>query len=189
MENAQPDRLSVAGVWLEALHPRNREGLRAAAAKDLEIWEIYSYSLLGDGFDRWWADRCRPDSEWKMFTIHQGTGVMGMTGYAADARHPGVVEVGASYLVPGQRGSGLNWVVKWLLLSHLFAQGVHRVELRIDARNIRSRMAARKLGAIEEGVLRRHKVTHTGFIRDTHVFAITDADWVQLEPKLRPPEA
>jgi len=86
--------------------------------------------------------------------------------------------------VPRLRGSGLNRVVKWLLLGHLFDAGTHRVEFRVDARNRRSRAAVLKLGAIEEGVLRHHKITHTGFIRDTHVFAITGAEWARIEPAL-----
>ena len=181
--------MSAAGVRLEPLHEDNREGLRAAAAEDRDIWDIYTNSLLGDGFDRWWDERSRPGSDWRMFTVHAqaaGDQVVGMTGYALDSRHPGVVEVGSTYYVPRMRGSGLNRVVKWLMLSFLFGHGLHRVEFRVDARNLRSRAAVRKLGAVEEGVLRHHKVTHTGFIRDTHVYGLTDAEWAGIEPGLRP---
>jgi len=199
--------LATAGVRLEPLAEANREALRRATAEDPDIWNIYSYSLMGEGFDRWWDGCIRADAVWRMFTIHQDDDaagsrnsagrlagnlnfsgrLAGVTGFAPDLRHPGVAELGSTYLRPAARGSGLNRVMKWLLLSHLFESGVHRVEFRVDARNGRSRAAVLKLGAIEEGVLRHHKLTHTGFIRDTHVYAITVADWARLEPLLRPP--
>ena len=186
MDETKADAIAGAGVRLEPLREADREALRAAATEDPDIWEIYSTSLLGEHFDRWWSERSAPGSDWRMFTIHHEGRVVGMTGYAPDHRHPGVAELGSSYLVPGVRGSGLNRRVKWLMLSHLFALEMHRVEFRVDARNLRSRSAVLKLGAVEEGVLRRHKITHTGFIRDTHVFAITDSDWLEIEPRLRP---
>ena len=73
-----------------------------------------------------------------------------------------------------------------LMLDFLFARGFHRVEFRIDALNTRSQAAVLKLGAIRDGVLRRHKITHTGRFRDTHVMAILDTDWPRIEPQLKP---
>jgi RimJ/RimL family protein N-acetyltransferase len=60
------------------------------------------------------------------------------------------------------------------------------VEVRVDDRNVRSKAAVLKLGARLDGVLRRHKITHTGFIRDTNVFAILDTEWPAIEARLRP---
>jgi RimJ/RimL family protein N-acetyltransferase len=41
-----------------------------------------------------------------------------------------------------------------------------------------------KLGAVREGVLRKHKITWTGHVRDTAVFSILDSDWPQLRAQL-----
>lgn len=178
--------LAHGDVRLVPLAEADREALRAACAEDREIWQIYSFTMLGDAFDGWWARHILPQADWRMFTIHWQGKVVGMTGYAADARHPGVVEVGCTYIAPGARGTVLNPTAKWLILSHLFATGFHRVEFRVDDRNGRSQAAVLKLGARREGVLRRHKLTHLGFLRDTHVFAILDTEWPEVEAALRP---
>lgn len=70
------------------------------------------------------------------------------------------------------------------MLEHAFASGAVRVEIITDAVNARSQAAIAKLGAVREGVLRRHKTTHTGRIRDTVMFAITDVDWPRVRQSL-----
>ncbi|MBC7668709.1 MAG: GNAT family N-acetyltransferase, partial [Gemmatimonadaceae bacterium] len=59
-----------------------------------------------------------------------------------------------------------------------------RVEFMIDVRNSRSQAAVEKLGADKDGVLRNHKITWTGHVRDTAVFSITDADWPGVKQRL-----
>ncbi|MFN3370851.1 MAG: GNAT family N-acetyltransferase [Sphingomonadaceae bacterium] len=179
-------RLAAGDVRLEPLDRRHREPLRAACAEDQTIWDIYSYSMLGDGFDSWWARAMDPAPAGHFWAVEAGGRLAGCTGIFPDERAPGVVEAGGTYLAPWARGTAINRTMKWLLLSWLFDSGFHRVEFRVDGRNLRSQAAVLKLGASRDGVLRRHKVTHTGFVRDTHVFSITDLDWPGLEPALRP---
>ena len=50
--------------------------------------------------------------------------------------------------------------------------------------NAGSQAAIRKLGARDEGVLRKHKITFTGRIRDTAQFAILDDDWPDVRSRL-----
>jgi RimJ/RimL family protein N-acetyltransferase len=54
---------------------------------------------------------------------------------------------------------------------------MQRVEFRCDARNKRSRAALHRLGAIEEGTLRRHMVVRDGRVRDSVQFAVIDSAW------------
>jgi RimJ/RimL family protein N-acetyltransferase len=72
-----------------------------------------------------------------------------------------------------------------LLLGHVFAHDAMRVEFLIDVRAARSRAAAQKMGAVREGVLRRHRVTSTGQVRDTAVFSIVDLDWPAIQARQR----
>ena len=58
------------------------------------------------------------------------------------------------------------------MLSRAFGCGIRRVEFRVDRRNARSQTAMKKLGAVREGVLRADRITWTGHIRDTVLFAI-----------------
>ena len=59
-----------------------------------------------------------------------------------------------------------------------------RVELKTDALNQRSRNAILRIGAKEEGTLRRHLITHTGRVRDTVYFSILDNEWPQVKARL-----
>jgi hypothetical protein len=49
---------------------------------------------------------------------------------------------------------------------------------------VRSQAAIAKLGAVREGVLRRERVTWTGHVRDSVLFAITDPDWPDVRTGL-----
>jgi N-acetyltransferase len=61
---------------------------------------------------------------------------------------------------------------------------VRRVELLTDQRNLRSQAAIAKLGALREGVNRRDRVTWTGHVRDSVLYAITDLEWPAVEAAL-----
>src|SRR6185369_1191333 len=88
-----------------------------------------------------------------------------------------VLEIGGTYYRPKLRGSGYNRCVKDMMLKRAFASGIRRVEFRVDRRNERSQAAMRKLGAVREGVLRADRITWTGHVRDTVLFAILHDEW------------
>jgi len=82
------------------------------------------------------------------------------------------LEIGGTYYRPHLRGTGFNLRVKDMMLRRAFDCGIRRVEFRVDRRNARSQAAMRKLGAVREGVLRADRITWTGHVRDTVLFAI-----------------
>ena len=93
-------------------------------------------------------------------------------------------EVGSTFYRPEARGGPVNPACKRLLLEHAFAAGAVRVEIITDALNLSSQAAIRKLGARDEGILARHKITWTGRVRDTAQFAVLDTDWPGVRQKL-----
>jgi RimJ/RimL family protein N-acetyltransferase len=58
------------------------------------------------------------------------------------------------------------------------------VELKTDALNEKSRNAILRIGAKEEGTLRRHVLTWTGRVRDSVYFSILDSEWPDVKKKL-----
>jgi RimJ/RimL family protein N-acetyltransferase len=95
------------------------------------------------------------------------------------------IEIGWTFYAPGVQGTSVNPAAKRLLLGHAFEQlGCVRVELKTDARNARSRAAIAKLGAREEGILRRHTRLADGSWRDTVFFGITDTEWPSVRARL-----
>jgi RimJ/RimL family protein N-acetyltransferase len=61
---------------------------------------------------------------------------------------------------------------------------MNRVALCTDARNARSQAAIAKLGAVKEGVLRSHMVTHGGRIRDSVLYSIVSEEWPEVKARL-----
>lgn len=100
------------------------------------------------------------------------------------------VEIGATWIGRPWQRTAVNTEAKYLMLRHAFeVLGCFRVELKTDVLNERSRRAILRLGAKEEGVLRRHVVTDTGRVRDTVYYSILDDEWssvkVALQAKLQ----
>jgi RimJ/RimL family protein N-acetyltransferase len=85
--------------------------------------------------------------------------------------------LGGTYYRPKFRGAGFNRRAKAMMLARAFDCGIRRVEFRVDERNARSQAAMKKLGAVREGVIRADRVTWTGHLRDTVLFAILKGEW------------
>jgi RimJ/RimL family protein N-acetyltransferase len=103
----------------------------------------------------------------------------------ADRDPPDVVEIGHAWLQPSAQRTGVNRAAWLLLLQHAFdAWRVHRVTLKTDARNERSRAAILGVGALFEGVLRAHLPAADGRVRDTAMFSIVRAEWPAVQKRL-----
>lgn len=100
------------------------------------------------------------------------------------------VEIGWTWISPPFQRTYVNSEAKYLMLRHAFdVWDCVRVELKTDVLNDKSRMAMLRLGAVEEGILRRHILTYSGRFRDTIYYSILDHEWpavrARLEARLR----
>ena len=97
-------------------------------------------------------------------TVWRATGqVIGSTRFANAALPHRRVEIGWTWLARPWQRSGANAEAKYLMLRHAFETwGLVRVELKTSTLNQQSRGAMKKLGAVEEGVLRRHMINEDG---------------------------
>jgi RimJ/RimL family protein N-acetyltransferase len=133
--------------------------------------------MMGAHFDRAVAHMMSMTDRPLFAVIHQPSGeVVGMSSYI-NLSKDGVVEIGGTYIAPSVRGTGFNGEMKRLMLDHAFERGYHKVEFRVDTRNKRSVAAVLKLGAQQEGVLRKNRITWTGYVRDTAVFGLLREEW------------
>ena len=179
-------------VRLEPFTPELKAAVGAAQATDVETWRIMVTNGGPGGFADWWMRRLtgtQAGAELAFAVRRLADGaVIGTSGYYTLRPEHRSVEIGSTFYRPDARSGPINPEAKLLLLAHAFTAGAVRVEFVTDAINARSRAALRKLGAVEEGVLRRHKITWTGRIRDTVMFSVTDLDWpavrVGLEARL-----
>jgi RimJ/RimL family protein N-acetyltransferase len=112
-----------------------------------------------------------------VLVLFDGDTLAGMASFLGIDPARQTLEIGATYYRPAMRGTGLNARVKDMMLERAFSCGFRRVEFRVDRRNERSQAACKKLGAVREGVLRADRITWTGHVRDTVLFAILKDEW------------
>lgn len=172
-------------VRLEPFTEALREPMRTALDCDSASWDIMVGAAYGPHFDGWWASAMAAGSRvaWAVRRLADSVLVGTSSLYEIRPEHRRC-EIGSTFYRPEARGGAVNPACKLLLLQHAFDCGAVRVEIITDAINPRSRAAIAKLGAVREGVLRRHKITHTGRVRDTVMFAITDEDWPTVRDRL-----
>ena len=179
--------LENAHVRLEPLQEEHREPLREATNTDLEIWTaLYPFSMAGEHFDVSWA-RIQDDhrnGSWIPFAVIASRQCVGLTCFIRPEAAYRSVDVGSTYYRPEFRGCAVNPAAKHLLLGHAFACGANRVQFGVDALNIRSRKAMTKLGAIEEGTLRRARITWTGRVFDRVIFSVLADEWPRVSANL-----
>ncbi|HET6911467.1 MAG TPA: GNAT family protein [Mycobacteriales bacterium] len=162
------------------------EELFAALDHD-EVWAAgYSGGPSGRPTDAdGWRRRIKQavEEHRAMFVVRDGDGrVIGTTSLGDTVVEHERTHLGWTAYSPAVWGSAVNPECKLLLLTHAFDEcGFGRVKIQTDLINERSQAAIAKLGAVREGVLRRHMVRPDGTTRDTVVFAVTRDDW----PKVR----
>jgi RimJ/RimL family protein N-acetyltransferase len=95
------------------------------------------------------------------------------------------VEIGWTWVAKDWRRTAINTEAKYLMLKHAFERlGCVRVELKTDVLNLTSRNAMKRIGAKEEGILRKHTLMWTGRYRDTVFYSILDEEWPQIKGQL-----
>ena len=174
-------------VRLEPLQETHREPLREAANADHDIWaSLYPFSMAGEHFDPFWrrVQNDRSIGSWIPFAVIASGQCVGLTCYIRPEAAHRCVDIGSTYYRPEFRGGVVNPAAKLLLLGHAFACGANRVQFGVDALNTRSRAAMTKLGAIEEGVLRRARIAWTGRVFDRVIFSVLVDEWPRVKATL-----
>ncbi|HVZ74045.1 MAG TPA: GNAT family protein [Polyangia bacterium] len=120
--------------------------------------------------------------------------VTGEPRIAAAGDPPDVAELGHGWLAPSAQRTAVFTATSLLLLGHAFETWrVHRLVLKTDVRNDRSRAAIERLGGRFEGVLRAHLPAADGRVRDTAMYAIVRDEWpavrIRLESALASPHS
>ncbi len=176
------------------LDPIRREHARLfweGAKGDLEEifrWIPYSMNTPEDFeelIDKAFSEQQRGESV-VFATVERSSGrVIGSTRFMNIDRVNRRVEIGSTWIAPAWQRTGVNTEAKYLMLRHAFEEWkCIRVELKTDALNQKSRNAILRLGAKEEGTLRRHLVTWSGRVRDTAYFSILDSEWPDVKKRL-----
>ena len=178
--------LTGKNIQLEPLQSSHREVLKMLS-QDERI-TLYSPALKLK-FDSWFDKALQSFSEAEQFTFIvrdlKTKAVMGSTRFYEIKLNHKRLTIGYTWYVQERWGSGVNLDCKLLLLNYAFhILKMNRVEFQIDSRNERSRFAVKKLGAIEEGILRQHIILDDDYVRDTVIYSILKDEWPLLSTRL-----
>ena len=187
-----PVTLSGSVVRLEPIRREHQQLFWDVAKDDVEEvfrWIPYAMKTPEDFrrlVDKAFAEQDRGESV-VFATVERSSGrVVGSTRFMNIDRGNRRVEIGSTWIAPAWQRTAVNTEAKYLMLRHAFeAWGCIRVELKTDALNQKSRNAILRIGAKEEGTLRRHLVTWTGRVRDTVYFSILDDEWPEAKRRLQ----
>lgn len=187
--NVVPVTLEGSVVRLEPLRRSHHPGL-CEVGLDPELW---TWTNIGIATPEEMTDYIRgalsaqaAGTALPFTTILRESGrVMGGTRFMNIERTHRRVEIGFTWIGREWQRTAVNTEAKYLMLRHAFETwNCIRVELKTDVLNRKSRAAIQRIGAIEEGVLRRHMITSSGRVRDTVYYSILDSEWSRVKTDL-----
>ncbi|MBO55204.1 MAG: GNAT family N-acetyltransferase [Dehalococcoidia bacterium] len=160
------------------------------AGNDDAIWTYLGNDRPRNRFEaeQWIANRLKDQSSGSrlvcaVMSMSDGR-FAGSSGYSHINRQHRTLDIATWYGTRYQR-TGMNTECKYMLLKYAFETlGAHRVGLTVDIQNIKSRKAVERLGAIQEGIIRKERIRKDGSHRDTVLFGFVDDDWPEVKAHL-----
>lgn len=181
--------LETPHLRLEQLSPAHVRLLSGPFLGDTDMWRwMLVCAPQSDDDVRAWVDealaRAAEESQ-ASFVIRAADGTALGTTRFLDIRRPDEgLEIGWTMMFAAGRGTFANSLVKLRLVERAFENGFSRVQLKTDARNVRSRAAIAAIGGRFEGVLRSYQRRADGTLRDTAMFSIVAAEWPGVRERL-----
>ena len=190
MELRPPVTLEGRFVRLVPLLPTHAEDL-AAFADDPVIWRYLPYgpcttpAAMAELVEEL-LRRQSLGTDLAFTVLAQETGrPIGMTRFLEIGRTDARAEIGGTWYDRDHRRTPANTEAKYLLLRYAFeAEGLHRVQLKTDLRNLPSQAAIERLGARREGVLREHLRMPDGYRRSSVLYSILASEWPTVRGRL-----
>lgn len=165
-------------------------GALAQAGLDEALWRWQPFPIVDAGGMRAYVNTALADQQRGLglpfAIVHQASGrIIGSTRYMDVALAHRRLEIGATWIAAAHQRTGANTDAKRLLLAHAFETlGMQKVVFKTELLNDQSRKAIARLGAVEEGVFRKHLVAASGRARDMVYFSILDTEWPAVKARL-----
>jgi RimJ/RimL family protein N-acetyltransferase len=147
------------------------------------IWQYFTKNLADPEQLHEWVDEASRDREqgkrvpFVIIDKDERT-ICGCTSLGNISFYDKRIEIGWTWLGERFIGTGINRQAKFALLSYAFdVMQFERVEIKTDNLNDRAKVALRKIGAKEEGILRSHMLMQNNRRRDSVYYSILKNDW------------
>jgi RimJ/RimL family protein N-acetyltransferase len=179
--------LETKKVILRPLNVSDFDPFLQLAKQDADMWTYFTLNLgdptqLSRWFELAFADKAANTR--RPFTIIDkttnsiaGSSSMGNISFP-DLR----LEIGWSWLGKPFRSTGVNAHAKWVMMKYAFEElHFERVEFKTDVLNERARQGLRKIGGIEEGILRSHMTMWNDRRRTSIYYSVLRNEWGPLQ--------
>lgn len=175
---------------LEPLSTKHFDALMAIATGNPDIWKFTMANITdAKSFETYFNTAMQEKANktaypFAMFDKKENR-YAGCTRYANISFHDKRLEIGWTWIDPQLQGSGINKHNKFLMLSYAFEiLLLNRVELKTAGTNLKSQRAMEKIGAIREGVLRKHSINDIGTTRDTVYYSFINDEWPAIKENI-----
>ena len=188
--------MKVAPITLEGTHVRlellslDHHAALCEVGLDAELWRWTTADVRSPEDLRRYIQRAlqeqREGKALPFATVERSSGKpVGSTRFGSIEPEHRRVEIGWTWIGREWQRTAINTEAKYLMLRHAFeVWGAQRVEFKTHAMNYRSRTAIARLGAKEEGTMRKHMISERGVPRDTVYFSIIDTEWPDVRAGL-----
>lgn len=153
-----------------------------------DFWHFMLYGDMQTEADmrNWVLDILSRKGDLPFVAVHLASGRMaGATRYLNVMPKDRGLEIGGTWYGLDFQRTAVNTECKYLLLKHAFETlSAIRVQLKTDARNVRSQKAIERIGGVKEGVLRNHMILPDGHFRDSVFYSIVDSEWEGVKSRL-----
>jgi N-acetyltransferase len=172
---------------LEPLTRNHYNDLMAIAVNNRNIWKFTSANITDEKSFSDYFETAMKERENKLSYVFamfdkRENRYVGCTRYANITFKDLRLEIGWTWIDPALQGSGINKHNKFLMLRFAFEElGLNRVELKTSGTNLKSQRAMEKIGAVREGVLRKHSINDIGTIRDTVYYSFINDEWSAIK--------
>lgn len=157
------------------------------ARQDDEMWEYFTFHLgKEDQLKKWFsmafADKAA-NTRHPFTIIDKQSGEIAGSSSMGNISFPDLrLEIGWSWLGKDFRSTGLNRHAKYAMMRYAFEElHFERVEFKTDVLNERARQGLRRVGGIEEGILRSHMALWNGRRRTSIYYSVLKDEWPALK--------
>ncbi len=171
---------------LRPVEENDKEAFFNLAKQDEEMWQYFSLNLGNEAqLDKWmqmaFADK-KAETRRPFTIIDKASGkIAGSSSMGNISYYDLRLEIGWSWLGKDFRSTGLNRHAKFSMMRYAFEElDFERVEFKTDVLNERARQGLRKVGGIEEGILRSHMTMWNNRRRTSIYYSVLKDEWPGL---------
>lgn len=179
--------LQTGKVLLRPIEEKDYEPFLQLAQLDADMWQYFSLNLGDPAQLQNWMEMAFADklsNTRRAFTIiDKETGLIaGSSSLGNISIYDLRAEIGWSWLGKNFRSTGINRHAKYAMMKYAFDElGFERIEFKTDVLNERARQGLRKVGGIEEGILRSHMKMWNNRRRTSIYYSVLKQEWPALK--------